>query len=136
IYPEGKNDLATVMLERCLDLVASGDDTEGRPIGAGSVVAVTPQNWLFLGAYRALRKKLLQQDTFEAVARPGARAFRAISGEVVNVALPMLTATEPFAEHVFAGIDASEAPDAAAKAGVLRAGEVVVLGQARQLENP
>src|SRR5690606_36387150 len=91
-FPEAKGDLATLFLERCLGLVAGGDDATGRPVGAGTVAVVTPQNWLFLGAYKKLRQILLERDTIELIARLGSRAFRTISGEVVNVALPILTA--------------------------------------------
>ena len=43
-YPEAKNDLATVFLERCLDFCATG----------GTASLVLPQNWLFLTSYRKL----------------------------------------------------------------------------------
>ena len=43
-YPTAKNDLATVFLERCLELCAEG----------GTASLVLPQNWLFLTSYRKL----------------------------------------------------------------------------------
>jgi len=52
-YPDAKNDLATVFLERCLELCVEG--------GAASLVL--PQNWLFLTGYRILREKLLKTET-------------------------------------------------------------------------
>ena len=52
-YPDAKNDLATVFLERCLELCVEG--------GAASLVL--PQNWLFLTGYRKLREKLLKTRT-------------------------------------------------------------------------
>lgn len=136
VYPEAKGDLATVMLQRCLEMVASGDDAQGNPVGAGTVASVTPQNWLFLGAYKKLRQKLLKEDQLDVIARLGARAFRAISGEVVNVALPMLTATDATVDHVFAGIDVSDAPNADAKDEMLQRGEFELSEQAHQLKNP
>ena len=60
-YPEGKSDLATVFMERCLDLCVIG----------GTVCCVLPQNWLFLGAYKAYRKKMLENHTFQWIARLG-----------------------------------------------------------------
>ena len=46
-YPAAKNDLATVFLERCLELCGEG----------GTASLVLPQNWLFLSSYRKLREK-------------------------------------------------------------------------------
>ena len=80
-YPESKNDLATVFLERCLRLCAEG--------GAASLVL--PQNWLFLTTYRKLRKKLLKAETWNLLARLGAGAFETISGEVVKAILLTLS---------------------------------------------
>ena len=45
-YPDAKNDLACVFIARCFELSKQG----------GSVCAVSPQNWWFLGSYTALRK--------------------------------------------------------------------------------
>lgn len=135
-WPEAKNDLATLFLERCLAFVAPTDDAKGNPIGAGTVAIVTPQNWLFLGAYKKLRKNLLERDELNLIARLGTGAFRTISGEVVNVALPILTATPPGAEQHFAGIDASDAPGPDAKAERLEGGDLTLVAQSRQLKNP
>ena len=52
-YPEAKNDLANVFLERCLEL--------SRNQGAGVVQIVMPQNWLFMTSYRAQRESLLKR---------------------------------------------------------------------------
>lgn len=49
---DAKADLATAMLSRTLRLLAKD----------GTLAAVTPQNWLFLGSYRALRRRLLDCD--------------------------------------------------------------------------
>ena len=53
-YPSAKNDLATVFLERCLELCAEG----------GTASLVLPQNWLFLASYRKLRERLLKAETW------------------------------------------------------------------------
>ena len=60
-YPAAKNDLATVFLERCLELCAEG----------GTASLVLPQNWLFLTSYRKLREKLLKTETWHLLARLG-----------------------------------------------------------------
>ena len=97
-YAEGKADLATAFVLRCLDLCAAG----------GKAALVTPQNWLFLGTYKKLRERLLRGARWDIVARLGPRAFETISGEVVKVALLGMTHISPAAEHVFAGLDASQ----------------------------
>lgn len=136
-YPEGKNDLATVFLDRCLDFCSEG----------GSTSIVLPQNWLFLTSYRKFREKLLKRDTWNLVARLGARAFEMISGEVVQAILITLTKGQRFqAEGLFAdkqstahklnGLDVSEERTAADKAQQLPVVEVKSVEQLKQLENP
>lgn len=135
-YPEAKNDLATIFLERCLGFVVSREDTRSNRLISGSVSAVTPQNWLFLGSYKKLRQTFLAEVSFDLVARLGAGAFRTISGEVVNVALPILTNTVAGLDHAFAGIDASEAKGPDEKERLLREGDFMLVGQQGQLQNP
>ena len=136
-YSEGKNDLATVFLDRCLDFCSEG----------GSTSIVLPQNWLFLTSYRKFREKLLKRDTWNLVARLGARAFEMISGEVVQAILITLTKGQRFqAEGLFAdqrgtahklnGLDVSEERTAADKAQQLPVVEVKSVEQMKQLENP
>ncbi|OYD52941.1 restriction endonuclease subunit M, partial [Thauera propionica] len=49
-YPDAKNDLANVFLERCLELSQRG--------AAGVVQIVMPQNWLFLASYKKRNRSL------------------------------------------------------------------------------
>jgi len=135
-YPEAKNDLATLFLERCLQFVASGDDARGNPVGAGTVAAVTPQNWLFLGAYKKLRQILLERDTINAVMRLGEHGFRSSQAAGAFTALFILTVTPPSVNHTFAGIDAADAPGPDAKSERLQSGEFTLVAQAGQLKNP
>ena len=79
-FPEGKADLATAMLLRCL---ASVDRY-------GSVGVVSPTNWLYQPAYKKVRESLLRDYHWHAVARLGTGAFETISGEVVNVTLTVI----------------------------------------------
>ena len=65
-YPAAKNDLATVFLERCLQLCEEG----------GTASVVLPQNWLFLTSYRKFREQLLKRDQWHLIARLGPGAFR------------------------------------------------------------
>jgi hypothetical protein len=125
-YPEAKADIATCFVERCIELCDKG----------GTTALVTPQNWLFLGTYKKMRKRLLESVGWEAVVRLGPRAFEAISGEVVNVTLVALTRMPPSDEHRFAGIDVSEEKTPGEKADGVRTGEAKLVGQKEQLGNP
>lgn len=135
-YPDAKSDLATLFLERCLNLVAAGDDAEGNPVGAGTVAAVTPQNWLFLGAYKKMRQSLLKRDSIDFIARLGEHRFQSSQAAGAFTALVVITATTPHVDHAFAGIDASDAPGPEAKSSLLQFSDLTVLEQARQLGNP
>jgi hypothetical protein len=128
-YPLGKADLATAFVLRCLEFCAKG----------GSTALVTPQNWLFLTTYKNLRETLLLNRTWEMVARLGPGAFETISGHVVNVALPLLSAATPRDDQRMSGIDVSAATRPEDKAAMLRGeqhAEIVVLQQKEQLRNP
>ncbi len=132
-YKEGKNDLATVFLDRCLELCAT----------QGTVSVVLPQNWLFLTSYKKFRIKLLKNDTWHLIARLGPGAFETISGEVVKAILitlsrgiPSKPGSESAADHQIRGVDVSELRTAEQKAAELSSTEIKTVGQARQLDNP
>ena len=127
-YPDAKNDLANVFLERCLDLARSGH--------AGVVQLVMPQNWLFLTSYRKQRERLLTTRTWNLLARLGPGAFETISGEVVNVVLLTQTHGQPPPDQVLRGLDASAPRTAEKKAALLVSADLRSLGQAAQLGNP
>jgi len=136
-YPEAKNDLATVFLDRCLELCTLG--------GTSSVVL--PQNWLFLTSYKKFREKLLNNDTWHLIARLGPGAFETISGEVVKAILINLSRGnhaqtfgglfgEAKQTNQLRGVDVSEPRTAVEKAAQLQVSEVKSVAQAKQLENP
>jgi len=136
-YPEAKNDLATVFLDRCLELCAPG--------GTSSIVL--PQNWLFLSSYKKFREKLLNNDTWHLIAWLGPGAFETISGEVVKAILINLSRGnhaqtfgglfgEAEQTNQLRGADVSEPRTAAEKAAQLLTSEVKSVDQAKQLENP
>jgi hypothetical protein len=128
-YPLGKADLATAFLLRCLEFCAEG----------GTTALVTPQNWLFLATYTKLRQMLLYNRSWDAVARLGHGAFETISGQVVNVALPMLSVVPPVEDQRFAGIDVSVGNNIEEKAAMLRgekAISIVLLSQEELINNP
>jgi len=109
-YPHGKDDLATAFSLHCTELSAQ----------SSSVALITPQKWLFLTTYTKLRQKLLQDCTWNLIARLGPGAFATITGEVVNVALILLTVTPPADEHFISGIDLSKEGGPNRKATELR----------------
>ncbi len=135
-YPAAKNDLATVFLDRCLELCSQG--------GTSSIVL--PQNWLFLTSYKKFREKLLKNDTWHFIARLGPQAFQTPMWDF-NVQLISIShgndAQESGglfgdAEHtnLIRGVDVSEPRTAVEKAEQLLATEVKTVDQAKQLENP
>jgi hypothetical protein len=125
-YPTGKQDLATAFILRCLEFCAEG----------GTTALVTPQNWLFLAAYKKLREHLLESIEWHAAARLGAGAFETIGGEVVNVALLVLSKRLPSETSQFAGIDVSGEKTMGAKALGLQHQRPSFCNQRRQLQNP
>ena len=72
-YPNSKNDLFAVFIERCGDMA--------KPNGYQAMI--TQHAWMFLSSFEKLRLKLLQKDTMN-MAHLGARAFDEIGGEVVQ----------------------------------------------------
>ena len=136
-YPAGKNDLATVFLDRCLELCMED--------GTSSIVL--PQNWLFLSSYREFRKKLLNNCTLHLIARLGPGAFETIGGEVVKAILITLSRGIPARGKIglpgetgpvgiIRGLDVSKSCAAAEKAAGLLTVEIKSVKQAKQLENP
>ncbi|MCC5847922.1 MAG: N-6 DNA methylase [Verrucomicrobia bacterium] len=136
-YDAAKKDLATVFLDRCLELCRNG----------GSTSVVLPQNWLFLTTYQKFREKLLKKETWHLIARLGPGAFDTISGEVVKAILISLSRgkspgarEELFAEmgceNLIRGLDVSEPRSVVEKARLLVTEEVKSVIQAQQLENP
>ncbi len=135
-YPEGKNDLATVFLDRCLEFCEQG----------GTASIVLPQNWLFLTSYRKFREKLLQNDSWHLIARLGAQAFQTPMWDF-NVQLLTLSRGNAAGQSAdllhsgeqgnwIRGVDASEPRTAAEKAAGLLADDVKSVEQGMQLGNP
>ena len=128
-YPDAKNDLANVFLERCLEL------TYGH--GAGVVQIVMPQNWLFLAGYKKQRASLLKRTSWNLLARLGEGGFD--SPQAAGAFIILLTQTHAPAAKGFEmqGLDASAPKGAAEKANLLRDGaELVSVSQHGQLGNP
>ncbi|WP_458734169.1 Eco57I restriction-modification methylase domain-containing protein [Zobellella taiwanensis] len=136
-YPEGKNDLATVFLHRCLEFCVKG--------GTSSIVL--PQNWLFLTPYKKFRRKLLKYDYWHLIARLGSGAFETISGEVVQAILLSISKNNitrdsgilnnaHYKSPFIAGIDASESGTTKEKSLALSSNHIFEISQAEQMDNP
>jgi len=125
-YPAAKADLATAFVERCLEYCAPG----------GSTALVTPQNWLFLGSYKALRERLLRQVTWNVVAKLGESGFESSQAAGAFTALLIHTTAPPGGRHEFLGLDASVQSVPREKAFTLRDGERLMVRQQLQLGNP
>jgi len=125
-HPDARADLATTFVERCNTFTALH----------GTYVAVVPQNWLFLSSYARLRRKLLQDQIWLHVSRLGTGAFEMIGGEIVNVALILLTNSRPSAEREVSCINASLANTPGDKAIILAHAPIQIKDQMAQIKNP
>lgn len=125
-YPDAKADLATCFALRCLRWCSEG----------GSTALVTPQNWLFLTAYRRLREQLLNEQQWDLVAKLGPAAFQDMNFWAATTAMVVVTRAESPNGHTFAGVDVSEPRDIAEKAQLLRQRDLWILPQRDQLGNP
>lgn len=135
-HGNAKEDLATAFLDRCLAFCTEG----------GTTSVVLPQNWLFLTRYEAFRRQLLNNETWNLVARLGVGAFETISGEVVNAILLTITrgrgaeggilGGSVLSDHLLRGLDVSDPRTADEKAELLSKAEIKSVSQAGQLGNP
>lgn len=126
-YPEAKNDLANVFLERCLEL--------SRDQGAGVVQIVMPQNWLFLNGYKQQRKELLSRVTFLLLAKLGAQAFSTPMWDF-NVQLLSVANHTPWKEASISALVAEEPRTTDGKSALLLSSVLDVVKQAAQRANP
>ena len=72
-YPDSKNDLFAVFIERCGLMTRQN----------GYQAMITQHAWMFLSSFEKLRAKLLARETINMI-HLGARAFEEIGGEVVQ----------------------------------------------------
>ena len=127
-YPDAKNDLANVFLERCLEL--------SRDQGAGVVQIVMPQNWLFLTSYKRQRESLLKSVQWNLLARLGEGGFDSSQAAGAFIILLTQTNAKPAETSQLRGIDAGAPKGPQEKSALLRDGEVVEVSQRGQLANP
>jgi hypothetical protein len=127
VYPSGKADLATCFVERCLHLSQES---------GGSVSLVTPQNWLFLATYKKLREQLLRNRSWNIIGRLGPGAFETIGGEVVNVALLVISAVRPIDSHLIYGVDLIDRRTVELKARALKDDNLASVVQYERFASP
>ena len=121
-----KADLATAFVERCRSFCQP----------SGSYAVVTPQNWLFLTAYRGFRERMLQEQTWCVLVRLGEGAFESNAAAGAFVTLTILQDLLPAAGHEIRGCDASEPRSVSDKESCLRTSAIVSIEQRIQLANP
>lgn len=125
-YPEAKADLATVFLDRCLDFNEQG----------GSSTIVLPQNWLFLTSYKKFREKLLNEQTWNFIARLGAKGFQTPMWDF-NVQLITLSRSRTDKiGNVMNGVDVSSIKTSDEKSKNLCICKIKSIHQYVQLNNP
>lgn len=125
-YYEGKNDLATVFLERTFELLSINGYTN----------IVLPHNWLFLSSYTKFREKLLNNYEWNLLVRLGEGGFDSASAAGAFVALISLCKRAPENDFIMTGLDASEPKTPEVKAKELATGKVHKITQKIQLKNP
>lgn len=87
-YPDSKSDLCTAFMERNWKL----------SVPRGYSAMVNMQSWMFLGSFKRLRPKILQNNTIISLVHIGPRGFDSIGGEVVSTVASVMknTFTERF----------------------------------------
>src|SRR4051794_35589550 len=100
---------------------------------------VTPQNWLFLTTYPRMRQELLNEQSWNLIARLGTNAFRDMNWWAATTCLIIMTACKPDSAWQLHGFDVSDVKDQDAKASRLANREPTsgqALRQEEQLKNP
>jgi len=97
-YPNAAEDLATAFACRLVELVDTG----------GSVAQVLPEPALFLGSLTAFRRDMLNNSSVGVLALLGPGAFEGITGEVVRVALVVLSRGRPPSDQLVFMLDVSQ----------------------------
>lgn len=105
-FAEGKADLSTAFVLRCLEFCAKG----------ASCALVTPQNWLFLSSYKKLRELLLKQWTWNGIAILGEEAWWTFGLRGPQTLLSIFSEPLPDSSNCMFGLDVST-----------RAGEQVIV---------
>ncbi len=125
-YKRSKYDLATVFLERCLDLCQTGATT----------ALVIPQNWWFLKSYSALREQLLVRFRWNIAASLGEEAWQSFGARGPRATLVGISREDPLERDSLMAIDAASIPEISEKQFALSQGPCSILMQTGQHGNP
>jgi hypothetical protein len=125
-FPEGREDLATSFLLRCTTFSAL----------SGTVSMVTPQNWLFLHRFEALRALVLSTLECRVVAQLGEGAFVSSGAAGAMTALIEVVVTAPASDSNFVVLDLTRARDPIEKDLAVRTSEFSVRKQRAIVEAP
>lgn len=125
-HGDAKADLATCFVERCLAFCGDG----------GSTALVTPQNWLFLSSYTALRRRLLEELSCDFVAKLGSNAFQDMNWWAAITMLMVVTRSRPHKQRLITGIDVGSVKDQEVKAMQLALHALTTVSQVSQLKSP
>jgi hypothetical protein len=99
------------------------------------VALVTPHNWLFLGAYLKIRRRLLKEAQWDFVACLGPKGFQTPMYDF-SIVLLALTNQHPEEKHQFMGLDVADKPTPTEKASSLCCESSAQFGQKERLNNP
>lgn len=125
-YPEAKNDLANVFLERSLELCLDNS--------RGVIQLVMPQNWLFLGSGKKQRISLLQNNDWRLLVKlgGGGDAFENGPGNMATICMLTVMSGRPSFDE-FYGFDAENLKTPIEKSRFLAACEPRKMSQRSQL---
>jgi len=127
-YPECKNDLAFVFIERLKRIQSFKKNT--------FLGVVSPQGWIFQTRERHFRKRYLLENAFHLIARLGSGAFQEISGEVVQVLLSITSQRHiTNTPHIIYAIDLGGILGYRNKIDALSHSRMIELEQASQISN-
>jgi hypothetical protein len=125
-YKDTRYDLANVMLERCLNLLAT----------EGSFWGVLPHGWLFLKRFSSFRQRILTQNTLLSIVRLGEGAFESPQAAGAFVCFVGLGSARPHNDHSFSSLDVSSGLTPQEKGSQLSRVAVSQLLQSTQTGNP
>lgn len=125
-HADAKADLATAMLTRMMNL--------GEP--GGTISAVSPQNWLFLGSYKSLRRGMLENQSMNLITVLGEHGFDSPAAAGAFTALAVFSNIKPRKGSTFLGMDVSVRPNPTTKSENLANGKLSILNQLEQRGNP
>ena len=123
---DARQNLAGTMVARGLRFLKEG----------GTAAVVTINELLFQKSHTEFRRRLLRDTYWNCVTRLGPGAFEAISGEVVNVCVLIISNEHPTNGSPFFAMDVGQSGSPLEKAGSLSSQASGAASQAAQLNNP